>query len=84
MATGLLLAAMLVPIVIFWGLATRAGAARAGTFAIAIVAGWIFCVLWAFAAGESVAIAAGFGWFCPSVIVIATWLVWRFARRRPR
>jgi len=62
--------------------------------AIAIAAGWTFNVAYVFALrasaievspefnDDTLAIAAIFGWVCPSLLVLVTWLVWRLAARR--
>jgi len=58
--------------------------------AIAVASGWALNVAWAFAAqgntvkdqpqssGNFLSIATRFGWACPTVLVLITWLVWRF------
>ncbi|GAB3385051.1 hypothetical protein [Lysobacter fragariae] len=82
MATVLLLTALTLPVVLFWLLKSRS---RPGGFiaaTIAIASGWALNLAWAFVAHESVAIAAAFGWVCPTILVGLTWLVWRFAKRR--
>ncbi|GAB3090767.1 hypothetical protein GCM10027159_03950 [Lysobacter terrae] len=57
--------------------------------AIAVATGWALNVAWAFAAQGTVStdpspasrnalsIAVYFGWACPVVLVLLTWLVWR-------
>ena len=82
MATILLITALALPVVLFWLLKSRS---RLGGFivaAIAILSGWTLNLAWAFAAHESLARAGAFGWVCPTVLVLLTWLVWRFAKRR--
>lgn len=32
--------------------------------------------------GDTLSIAAKFGWVCPTVLVLITWLVWRLMTRR--
>ncbi|GAB3362030.1 hypothetical protein [Lysobacter tyrosinilyticus] len=82
MATVLLLAALTLPVVLFWLLKSRSRLSGLIAAAFAIAAGWALNLVWAFAAHESLAIAGAFGWICPSILVGLTWLVWRFARRR--
>ena len=82
MATALLVTALVLPVVLFWLLSSRArlnGLVAAG---IAVAAGWALNFAWASAAHESVPIAARFGWACPAVLVFLTWLVLRFTGRR--
>jgi hypothetical protein len=57
---------------------------------VAVAAGWASSVAWAYSAEGSnlevpadpnqsyVSIAKRFGWACPTVIVLLTWVVWRF------
>ena len=82
MATALLITAFVLPVVLFWLLRSRArlnGLIAAG---IAVAIGWAINFAWASAAHESVPIAARFGWVCPAVLVLLTWLVLRFMSRR--
>jgi hypothetical protein len=82
MATALLLTAFVLPVFMFWLLSSRArlnGLVAAG---IAVAAGWATNFAWASVAHESVPIAARFGWVCPAVLVLLTWLVLRFMSRR--
>ena len=82
MATALLLTALVLPVVLFWLLRSRArmnGLLAAG---IAVGAGWALNFAWASVAHESIPIAARFGWACPAVLVLLTWLVLRFMGRR--
>ena len=92
--TALLIAALALPVVLFWQLRSRARWSGVAAAAIAIATGWALNIAWAFATqestakapsqanGDNLAIAAAFGWVCPLVLILVTWLVWRFARRR--
>ena len=82
MATALLLTALVLPVALFWLLKSRTSLSNLIAAAIAVAAGWALNLAWAFAAHESTAIAATFGWVCPAVLVLLTWLVWRYAGRR--
>jgi hypothetical protein len=85
----LLLTALVLPVVLFW-LLTRLDPNALTAAVIAVAAGWALNVAWAFAAGKAtpthpsqetsnfLSIAARFGWVCPSVLVLLTWLVLRF------
>jgi hypothetical protein len=91
--TGLLLAALLLPVAVFWLLRSRShvnGLAAAG---IAVATGWALNVAWAFASQggttnapsqvneDTLSIAMRFGWACATVLVLITWLVWHFKTR---
>jgi hypothetical protein len=92
--TVLLLTALAVPVVLFLLLGSRFHMNGLIAAAIAIAAGWAFNVAYAFAAqgsastdptqidGSTLAISAAFGWVCPLVLVLLTWVVRRFATRR--
>ena len=94
MATALLLAALALPVVIFWLLRSRSRSNGWVAAAIAVAAGWALNVAWAFASqgngandpsqsnGDTISIAMHFGWACPTVLVFLTWLVLRFKARR--
>jgi hypothetical protein len=81
-ATLLLVAGLVLPVVVFWLLRSRAHLNGWFAAAIAVVAGWAINFAWATAAGESTAIAARFGWVCPAALVLLTWLAMRFSTRR--
>ena len=81
-ATVLLLAGLALPVVLFWLLRSRSRMHGLVAAAIAVAAGWLLNLAWAFVAHESVAIAATFGWACPAVLVLLTWLVRYFVTRR--
>lgn len=81
-ANALLIVALVLPIV--WFLLLRSRLRLAVAAATAVVAGWALNLAWAFTAHESAAIAAAFGWVCPSVLVGLTWLVQRVIRRRAK
>ena len=90
--TALLLAALLLPVVLFWLLRSRSRLNGLAAAAIAIATGWALNVAWAFTSqgssdpsqinGDTLSIAMRSGWACPSVLVFLTWLVWRFKTRR--
>ena len=92
----LLLTALALPVVLFWLLRSRSRVSGLVAAAIAIAAGWALNLAYAFVVqnavptdpaqldGDTLAIAAAFGWVCPSVLVLLTWLVWRRATRRMR
>jgi len=82
MATVLLLTALVLPVVLFWLLKSRSRLNVLVVAGIAIAVGWALNLAWASAAHESLAIAGAFGWVCPALLVLLTWLVWRFAKRR--
>jgi hypothetical protein len=92
--TALLLMALALPVGIFWLLRSRSRFNGPLAAAIAVATGWALNVAWAFASQGSAAngpsqanadtfsIAMRFGWACPAVLVLLTWLVWRFKTRR--
>ena len=92
--TALLLAALSLPVVMFWLLRSRSRLNGLAAAAIAVAAGWALNVAWAFASqgsstngpsqanADTLSIAMRFGWACPTVLVFLTWLVWRFKVRR--
>lgn len=82
MAMALLVTALVLPVALFWLLKSRARMGNPAAVASAVAVGWALNLAWAFAADESTAIAAMFGWVCPTVLVFLTWLVWRFVKRR--
>ena len=75
MATVLLLAALVLPIVLFWLLKSRSRLNGWAAAAISVAVGWVLNFAWASVANESADIAARFGWACPTVLVAITWLV---------
>ena len=82
MATALLITALVLPVVLFWLLKSRARLSGFVAAAISVAAGWALNFAWASTAHESTAIATRFGWVCPTVLVALTWLVMRFKRQR--
>ena len=83
MATALLLTALVLPVILFWLLRSRARLNDLAAAGIAVAAGWALNFSWASVAHESVPIAARFGWACPAALVLLTWLVmWLISRRR--
>jgi hypothetical protein len=86
-ATVLLLIALVLPVLLFWQLGSHSSMSGLVAGAIAVAAGWMLNMAWAFAtqAGGlsqpstgNLKIAAAFGWVCPTVLVALTWLVVRF------
>lgn len=87
--TLLLLVALVAPVALFlllwphWHLHVVLAAA------ISVLVGWALNVAWALSADKTapatsedrsnVSIATRFGWACPAVLVLVTWLVRRFA-----
>jgi hypothetical protein len=82
MAIVLLITALALPVLLYWLLKSRSHLSDLIVAAIAILVGWALNLAWAAVARESLAVAGAFGWVCPSVLVLLTWLVWRFAKRR--
>ena len=92
--TGLLLAGLMLPVVLFWLLRSRSRLHGLMAAALAVGVGWGLNVAWALASHggatnvpgqaneDTVAIAMRFGWACPTVLVFLTWLAWRFKTRR--
>ena len=81
MATALLLAALVLPVALYWLLRSRSRASGMTAAVIAVALGWALNLVWALAAHESTAVAAAFGWLCPTVLVFLTWFVWRIKAR---
>jgi hypothetical protein len=93
-ATAVLVAALVLPVVLFWLLRSRARLNGLAAAVIAVAIGWALNVAWAFLSqgsatndpsqghGDTLSIAVRFGWACPTVLVFLTWLVWRFKTRR--
>jgi hypothetical protein len=89
-ATVLLLIALVLPVLLFWQLASLSSMSGLVAGAIGVAAGWMLNLAWAFATQAPLAggppqagtgnlkIAAAFGWVCPTVLVALTWLVVRF------
>ena len=77
--------AVITPIVLFlvlWG----EGLNRFVAAAISVVAGWILGVAWALTAFDhrngdrrNIAIATRYGWACPTVLVLGSWIARHFA-----
>lgn len=90
--TVLLLTAVALPVLIFLLLRPRSHLGRVVAATLAVAAGWSFNVACIVATqaisgpskvdGDFLDIAISFGWACPSVLVLLTWLVWHFAARR--
>lgn len=88
-ANVILVAALVLPVVLFWQLDAHSSLGFPAAAAIAVAAGWALNVAWAFAAlsaetqglpqkdGGTMKIAAAFGWFCPVILVALTWLALR-------
>src|SRR6185436_5065798 len=91
--TALLLMALLLPVVLFWLVRSRSHLNGLAAAAIAVAIGWALNVAGAFASqggntndpsqvnGDTLSIAMRFGWACPTVLVLITWLVWHFKTR---
>lgn len=89
-AAVLLLTALVLPVVMSWLLISRSEFSVPVAAVIAIASGWALNMVWAFAIGKTTpkdpsqangnyfAIATRFGWACPAVLVLLTWLVWHF------
>ena len=87
-ATALLLIALVLPVALFWLLRPHFHVIAA---ALAIAIGWALNVAWAYVAHGTLAndasqpedntrsIALRFGWICPTVLVLMTWLALRLA-----
>jgi len=81
--TALLLTALALPVVLFLLLKVRLGLSGFVAATISIAVGWVLNVAWAFVTardpsqgyGDVLSIAAYFGWACPTVLVVLTWLV---------
>ncbi len=92
----LLVAALVGPVVVFWLLKSRSSLHGLVAAAIAVAVGWGLNVAWAWysqgstasdpsqTGGDNLSIAIRFGWACPIVLVLLTWLVWRFKPRRAK
>lgn len=91
--TALLVMALALPIALFLLLLSRFHLNVLVAAAVAVIAGWALNVAWALAAqrtaaaaprinGDTISIAAYFGWACPAVLVLLAWLVWRFVTHR--
>jgi len=92
--TTLLVVALAAPVALFLLLSSRLQWNVLAAAAIAVAAGWALNVAWAFASqrspsavpsqggGDTLSIAAHFGWACPAVLVLLTWLVLRFVVHR--
>ena len=93
-AMALLLTALVFPVALYLLLWLRFRLNGVVAAAIAIAIGWALNVAWAFVAqgitaqdplqadGNTLSIATYFGWVCPTVLVLLTWLLWRFLIRR--
>lgn len=88
--TALLITALVLPVALFLLLKLRFRLKGVVAAAIAVASGWASNVAWAFLAarapsqdnGDTLSIALYFGWACPAVLVLLTWLVSRFVTRR--
>ena len=86
---AILVAALVLPVVLFWQLDSRSSLGFPAAAALAVAVGWALNVAWAFALlraetrglpqkeGGVMKIAAAFGWFCPALLVALTWLALR-------
>lgn len=90
--TVLFLTAIALPAVLFLLFRPRSRLKRACAAIIAIALGWSFNVACVVATqsiagpskidGDILDIAIAYGWACPSVLVLLTWLAWHLATRR--
>lgn len=85
-ATVLLIAALVLPVLLFLLVKSRASFNDLAAAGIAIPAGWATSVAWASVAvdlsepsSNTLSTAVRFGWICPSVLVLVTWLISRLA-----
>lgn len=88
--TILLLAALVLPVALFLLLLPHFHLSVLVAAVIAIAADWALNIAWAYAVhktastdsssdnGNTLSIASYFGWVCPTVLVLLTWLVWHF------
>ncbi|UHQ24882.1 hypothetical protein LVB77_09485 [Lysobacter sp. 5GHs7-4] len=88
--------ALVLPVLLFLWLKARGRLSGRVAAAIAVASGWALNVAYAYrvrsAASASeiaqtegfVGIAALFGWACPTVLVLLTWLIWHLATKRKR
>lgn len=93
---AVLLIALALPVLQFLWLKTRSRFSGRIAAASAIAAGWALNVAYAHlvqrtATGSQIAeaesfvgIAALFGWACPTVLVLLTWLLWSLVTKRKR
>ncbi|GAB3362021.1 hypothetical protein [Lysobacter tyrosinilyticus] len=89
--TLLLIVALALPVALFLLLWPHFHLSALVAAAIAIAAGWALNVAWTFASqsdvsaetspgsGNTLSIAARFGWACPTVLVLLAWAAWRIA-----
>lgn len=92
--TVLLLTALALPVVLFLLFRPRSRLRALVAAAVGVAAGWSFNVAYVFATeaiaakdpsqanGSNLAIAVTYGWACPLILVLITWLAWNFATRR--
>lgn len=92
--TILLLTALALPVVLFLLFRPRSRLNALVAAAVGVAAGWSFNVAYVFATeaiaakdpsqvnSANLAIAVTYGWVCPLILVLITWLVWHFATRR--
>lgn len=89
--TVLLTTALVLPVVLFLLLGSYLYPDVLVAAGVAVAVGWALNVAWAFAVqgaaapeaarsgGDTLSIAMRFGWVCPIVLVLSTWLAWRIA-----
>jgi len=90
----LLLTALALPVVLFLLFRPRSHLRALIATAVGVAAGWSFNVAYVFATeaiaakgpsqvdSSNLAIAVTYGWACPLILVVITWVVWHFATRR--
>ena len=85
--------ALVLPVVLFLLFRPRNRAGRILATVVAVAAGWAFNVACIVAVeaidpgslggdGDNLAVVTSFGWVCPLVTVLVTWLVWHLLGRR--
>ena len=94
--TVLLLTALALPVVLFLLFRPRSHLRALVAALVGVAAGWSFNVAYVFASeaiaakdpsrvdSSNLAIAVTYGWACPLILVLITWVVWHFATRRMR
>lgn len=78
----LLVAAIVLPVALFWLLRARTRFNGWVAASIAVAVGWALNLAWATVGDESIAVAARFGWVCPLALVLITWFAMRLSTRR--
>jgi hypothetical protein len=94
--TVLLLTALALPVLLFLLFRPRSHLRALVAAIVGVAAGWSFNVACVFATeaiaakgpaqadASNLAIAVTYGWVCPLILVLISWVVWHFATRRTR